>query len=457
MSFGRLRRAFLSTVTAVATPTAADAQGIPMDHDRRFARIPIPNIEPSFTWLDDHRVLVKTDRGDGGVAFEVTDARTHKQRAAFDDRALAESLSAALGRRIEPSRLPITRVGSVRGALLALVEPELQVFAITDDGCGAEPFELADATPFLITPGERQTSSTGETTVRFVNRLPAEARVFWVKDGQRHAYGSLAPGQTRLQGTWIGHKWVVVDVEGAEYGPFVAEENAAIALVHPPTLLRRAAADVSRRATTNPAGWAASIRDHNITLRHGRSGETRQATTDGTPEDHYSGRLFWSDDGTHLLAFRTRPARTRTVHTVESSPRDQRQPKLLSFPYAKPGDPIDHHRVALLAVDTETGRASPVPIDNALFSNPRSRFEDVHWLPGGSEVVFSYVERGQRSVRVVGIDAGTGNARTLIEEAPETFFDWAAKMHFEPIREGREAIWMSERTGWNHLHRFDLV
>ncbi|MEM7630369.1 MAG: prolyl oligopeptidase family serine peptidase, partial [Planctomycetota bacterium] len=47
--------------------------------------------------------------------------------------------------------------------------------------------------------------------------------------------------------------------------------------------------------------------------------------------------------------------------------------------------------------------------------------------------------------------------RTLIEEAPETFFDWAAKMHFEPIREGREAIWMSERTGWNHLHRFDLV
>ena len=426
-------------------------------HARRFSSIPVPNLEPAIAWLSDHRVLARVDGNDGSVDFRITDARTGEQRSAFDRRAVAGALSQRLDRAVDMATLPISRIGIKDGVVLALVEPELRAFAITEEGRNVQPFNLAEATPFLIPAGDRRVGRTGATAVRFVNHLDTDVRVFWVSGGVRYDYGTLRPGEVRRQGTSAGHKWIVVDAEGSEYGPFVAEENVAIALLDPST--RRDEPNDDEAAAAPPPNtdrWKALIEDHNILLRDIQTGETRPITVDGTAEDRYSDEFHWSHNGARLLAFRTRPAERRTVHIVESSPRDQRQPKLMSFGYAKPGDPIDHHRPVLFSNDADTGAATPIPIDNALFANPRRRFSDVHWRPDGSEVIFAYVDRTQRIARVIGLDADTGAARTLIEEAPDTFFDFAYKMDFEPIRGASEAIWMSERSGWNHLHRFDL-
>ncbi|MEM7227583.1 MAG: prolyl oligopeptidase family serine peptidase [Planctomycetota bacterium] len=457
MTLLRTYRRILTTVALTANGFLA-AHADPVDHARRFAQIPIPNLEPSFTWLDSHRVLAKVEGADGTVAFRITDARTDTSRAAFDQDALARALSAALGRPIEGSRLPITRVGRVNETLLALVEPELRAFAITDDGREVDSFDLADATPFLLPAGRRAVQGDGAATVHFVNRLDNDVQIYWLNGGRRYDYGTLASGDTKRQGTYTAHAWIAVDADGHEYGPFVADETLAIALIHPSTHTDKDAADET--PADLPASnrlWDADIEAHNIVLRHRQTGESRQITSDGTPEDYYRMDLHWSPDGTTLFAMRTRPSERRTVHIVESSPRDQQQPTLQSFAYRKPGDAIDHHRPMLFTVDRDTGESTTIAIDNALFETPWSPFRDVVWHSNGSEVFFTYVERGHRIARVIGVDAKTGESRIRIDEAPETFFDYAYKMYFEPIRDMREAIWMSERSGWNHLHRFDLT
>ena len=67
------------------------------------------------------------------------------------------------------------------------------------------------------------------------------------------------------------------------------------------------------------------------------------------PKDNaYEEPVLVSPDGTKLVAIQAEPAQERKVYLVESSPKDQLQPKLLSYDYLKPGDRIAHDRPRLL-------------------------------------------------------------------------------------------------------------
>ena len=96
------------------------------------------------------------------------------------------------------------------------------------------------------------------------------------------------------------------------------------------------------------------IRNHNLVLRHKQSGMGVTLSTDGTADDPYESGVVWSPDSSHFVALKTRKAETHTVYLVESSPKDQLQPKLHSFDYLKPGDRIAHPKVYLFDVPTES-------------------------------------------------------------------------------------------------------
>ena len=54
-------------------------------------------------------------------------------------------------------------------------------------------------------------------------------------------------------------------------------------------------------------------------------------------------------------------------------------------------------------------------------------------------------------------EAHLNQDRPVIDEQPATFFDYAHKLHLTLLPETGEALWMSERSGWNHLYRIDLA
>jgi dipeptidyl-peptidase 4 len=214
------------------------------------------------------------------------------------------------------------------------------------------------------------------------------------------------------------------------------------------------------------------VRGHNLFLREGTNEVT--LTHDGNPGHSYARNaqrarmvemrfderddeqpapeIYWSPDSKRFVAMRTRPGTDRTVYMVESSPRDQLQPKLQSYPYAKPGDEIAIRKPHLF--DVEARRE--IPLKDELFSNPWS-VSDVRWKGDSSEFYFLYNQRGHQVLRIVGVNAGNGATRAVVDEVSDTFVNYSGKFHCEYVNKMQEIVWMSERDGWNHLYLYDVA
>jgi dipeptidyl aminopeptidase/acylaminoacyl peptidase len=213
----------------------------------------------------------------------------------------------------------------------------------------------------------------------------------------------------------------------------------------------------ARREPRPPGGdrspdgrWQALVRDHNVRLRDRTSGEEVALSRDGTADDAYDPAFFWSPDPKKLVALRTRKGDDRKVYLIESSPADQLQPRLHSFPYLKPGDRIPLTKPHLFDV---AGRKQ-VPVADDLFPNPwETRF--LGWDKDSARFTFFYNQRGHQVLRVLAVDADTGKVTPLIDEQSKTFIDYAGKFFLRPLHDPDEFLWMSERDGWNHLYRID--
>ncbi len=195
--------------------------------------------------------------------------------------------------------------------------------------------------------------------------------------------------------------------------------------------------------------WTAFIREHNLVVRAKESDDEFALTEDGTDEHDYTPPLVWSPDSRRLVALRRREAEEHIVHFVESSPDDQVQPKLHSHQYLKPGDRIATSAPQLFDV-TERRR---IPVSDELFANPW-RVRNLRW-PSAQRFTFLYNQRGHQVLRVVAVDAETGEAGAVIDETSPTFIDYAHKTFAHYLDDAREIIWMSERDGWNHLYLID--
>lgn len=205
-----------------------------------------------------------------------------------------------------------------------------------------------------------------------------------------------------------------------------------------------------RRGARSPDGkFEAFVRDHDVWVRDA-SGEERRLSADGSAEDGFREDFHWSPTSDRLVVFRTRAGESRTIHMVESSPRDQLQPKLKDVVYAKPGDVLPQRRPRLF--DPIAG--AEIPVAEALFPNPWST-GDLRWDADGKRFTFVYNQRGHEVFRVVAVDATNGDARALIDERPPTFFDYNHKAFVWWLEKSGQVLWMSERSGSNHVHLHD--
>ena len=124
---------------------------------------------------------------------------------------------------------------------------------------------------------------------------------------------------------------------------------------------------------------------------------------------------------------------------IESSPSDQVQPKLHSMrlPQARRRDPASASRTC----STST-RRKEIPVNDELFPNPWSVGE-FRWAADSSRFTFLYNQRGHQVLRVVAVDATTGEAKPIVDEQSDTFIDYSGKMFSEYLDDTDEIIWMS--------------
>lgn len=301
----------------------------------------------------------------------------------------------------------------------------------------------------LLAPDQapRRSRSTGGDQPLSLENLTGEVvRVEWIGfDGKAQAFGDIQPGATATQGTYTGHVWRVSRKEGNALGSVVTPDFPSLVKIKGPVTSQPATPDGQ-----SPDGkWMASTRNGSLFLKSTAGGEPIRLA-EGSQNDGYQGRIQWSPDSTRLIAFRAKSVNQRMITLIESSPKDQLQPKVETVPYTKPGDPIRQPKPRLFDVVMR----AEIPVDDSLFANPWS-IEYGEWSPDSREYTFLFNQRGHQVLRILGIGASDGKVRILQEEKSNTFIDYSQKTYFRRLPDTAEILWMSERDGWNHLYLID--
>ena len=194
----------------------------------------------------------------------------------------------------------------------------------------------------------------------------------------------------------------------------------------------------------------AFVRDYNLFVRAVGATTERQLTFDGVKASRYTiGDDIWSPDSKILAVTRLRPGDEHMIHYVDSTPEEQKQPVLSEMFYLKPGDRLADRQPVL--IDVATGSA--ITVDRTLFPNAYWQ-SDPKWWQDGRGFYISYNQRGHQLYRIIEVSR-QGVPRVIIEEQAKTYFEYSSKRVLEPVNDGREFVWMSERDGWAHLYLYD--
>ena len=207
---------------------------------------------------------------------------------------------------------------------------------------------------------------------------------------------------------------------------------------------------LAKEARSLDGNLIALVQDCQVVVKRVKEGTEVFRSHDGTIGDLYTGEFHWSPDSRRLVAVRGTKVEQRKVTIVEAAPGDQFQPKVHTFDYAKPGDPLPCERPQLF--DAATGRQLPVQDD--LAPNPYE-ITRIRWSEDSSRFTYLFNQRGHQLLRVIAVDGATGASRTLVEERSATFIDYSDKTYLEFMDARHELVWMSERSGWNHLYLID--
>lgn len=439
---------------------AAFAQGTQADYERAMSlgkrtdgKVLMRSVKPEWQ-ADGDSFWYKVETGNGVWEFIFVDCVKGTRTAAFDHAKLAELL------KQPAAKLPLERlqINAAEQWVRFRFEGKRWHFA-NDTGSLCELPADVDSEPVADSLKPRPSREDGgtETHITFVNKSGVDAVLWWISaDNERRKYSTLKPGESYKQHTFEGHAWYVESPGGVPLGVFEGKSNASEEIIREPK------ADVVKKPESKQSAvgsqqspWKAFVREFNVWLKHRKTGEEVQLSHDGKKEDAYREPLLISPDGLRLVAIQEEPEQEHAVYFVESSPRDQVQPKLHKRQYLKPGDRIAKPKVRIFDLDSR--KDVPITLGAELFAKPWS-ISDFHWAPnGGSQLLFLYNERGHQAQRVISLDAIAGHAGTVVEETSATFVDYSQKTWFHWLDKTGELLWASERDGWNHIYRYSMA
>ncbi|MCP4092431.1 MAG: prolyl oligopeptidase family serine peptidase [Planctomycetes bacterium] len=415
------------------------------------------------TWLEDGQLVYSKSTALGQTEFFLVNPKAAgwiEPKILFN----ADKLAEVLGVRAAGQQVIRVEQQDSNTLLLLLTEAK-SCLKFTLKGQELSEVSLDAITPFDLPAFQTDHPSGrgragGGSGILFRNQLDQEVELFWLESStKKRSYGKVAAGASKWMSTYSGHAWRVTTADGKTVASFRAEAKEGVARIGTAAemnLIKPERPDRETRIASKTKTKRAKIYvdDHNLWMRAPDGGEPTALTTNGTAENSYRNNTTWAPDGSAFVGLQTEGAQDHTVSFVESSPQDQLQPTLHQFQYLKPGDDIAHPRPRLF-LKNKKGGFDQVEIDEPLFANPWS-LTRLSWSADSRKFRFLYNQRGHQVLRWVEVDAKTGKARALIEESSPTFVDYAGKTYLHVVEDRGEAIWMSERSGWNHLYVVDL-
>jgi len=435
------------------------APAIDFDRVGRFRTIAdtaVLNEDIRASWVSSTQVVYRFQTSPGTWEFRTANAKSERTPAAFDHESVSKQLAARGEENCSPNALPFELFQTDSQGTVYAVTSQGDVSVIDFGKSTLTSPKLGVATPFDIAPSALLASSQGgpSTRIVFLNESKESITLTWLDDqAKSRSYGEVKAGTSRRIDTFVGHLWSVSSKSKGNLGRYMATERIGVVRIDgtpkSPHLEARnqhwIAPDGVRRYHTQGS--------RKIRIESGEGPNSKELCSfeiTDTEDTLNSRHLMWSPDSRYLIGFRRTPAKSRVITLIETSPKNQVDPVTKSVNYPKPGDPRSKDVPYL--IDTVDGVLHD--LNSPLIESAWS-LTDVEWSPDSKSFSFLYNQRGHKVMHLLEVDVATRSINTLIEEECETFFDYTNKTYLNRFPAKDEALWMSERDGWNHLYLWD--
>lgn len=215
-------------------------------------------------------------------------------------------------------------------------------------------------------------------------------------------------------------------------------------------------------ATFSPKGdQVAFVSGNNLYFQKIGSPEWTQVTADGKKNHIINGstdwvyeeefaitKAFWWSPDSRYLAF---------LRFDESDVREFSMPKytglypeLYTFKYPKAGE--DNSEVSLHLYDLETRQTREVD----MLAEEELYLPRLQWVPGENRLAILRMNRHQNKMQLALYDPKAGNLNIIHTETSETYVDEPHDHTIVFLPEGEGFLIQSERSGYNHIYRYDL-
>ncbi len=393
----------------------------------------------------------------GGREYRKVHAATGKKSALFDGVLLARAMKLDSDAASQNSKLELQGIVLRDRALWLWPRGSDLVYVRKNGKPKFESRSLSAALGFHLKdqPSLRRSLSGPRSSVYFLNRSGKELSRFWVNTkGKEIPYGMIKPGSQSSTSTYAGHLWLLRNPAGEEVGRYRAKKSAGIVFLDRSRRAKKPKANTnkSRNKNRKPKGTSPNGRfqhrfeNHGLLIEDLKSGKIWRPIPEGDKKRPFRGQVFWSPNSKFLIGYTEAAGEERRIHFVESSPKESPQPKLHELRYEKPGDRRNERSPWLFDLERKRVRK----IDDSLFRNAYDKGY-MSWAPDSSSFRFRFNARGHQTLSMLAVDAKTAEVRVLVEEKSETFVDYAGKFFLRWIKGSDDFIWMTERSGWNHL------
>ncbi|MEW6074115.1 MAG: S9 family peptidase [Planctomycetota bacterium] len=151
----------------------------------------------------------------------------------------------------------------------------------------------------------------------------------------------------------------------------------------------------------------------------------------------------WSPDGRRIAYWQLDAAGVGVFTLVDYTA--ALYPKLTPIPYPKAGTTNSACRIGI--VEAAGGETTWL----ALGGDPRNEYvARMDWAASADEVVLQHLNRAQNALQVRLGNAVSGEVRTILTEASDTWVDVVDDLRW--LEGGARFLWLSERDGWRHAY-----
>ncbi|MCI0524181.1 MAG: DPP IV N-terminal domain-containing protein, partial [Acidobacteria bacterium] len=300
---------------------------------------------------------------------------------------------------------------------------------------------------------------------RKVNALTGESTPLFDSAKMQAAFARL-PGVSAEDAKQI--------VERTERRPQLSDDRAAVLINYANDLFYyKIVSDQAERLTStadeevgeefSPDGLMVSfVKNYNIHVVDIATQRERSLTLDGNSK-LFNGRLdwvyqeelygrgnfkgyWWSPDASKIVYLQLDEAQVKDFTVVDHIPNQQ---DLEVYAYPKSGMP--NPRVRLGVVNVAGGATRWV--DLFKYQTVEPLIVRVNWTPNGGKVVFSISNREQTWMDLNFADPATGKVETAFRETSGPWVNTDDDHGPYWLKDG-SFLWLSERTGWQHLYHY---